>query len=380
MLARSALRTVHWTVLRARLTPLEIRNFGTPGEQIIWHLADDVRLADGEVSYLHRDHLASVRAISHATGSLGRMTSYTPFGVPTDQDYLPAVMDESKGFIGERYDDETGLSYLNARYYDPLLGRFIQPDWFEVTEPGVGTNRYAYSFNDPVNLSDRNGNQSKEPEETTEETEEECNLSCIVGSFFEWGSDPDGKIMEEAYNAADAGFVETLHDTEGMIDCWATAGCDPNERHRENRERARERQATSSAHGSTVPITVALGTVLIGGKQRLLRNAARGEKFERQVEQSLRDLGYTVTNRVTIRTSTGRKTVIDHVIFDPNSGKFGVVESKSGWFAGLRRGQRDLFRDIEAGRSVVPVGDNAAAAGLRTYEPMVFDPKLSSVV
>lgn len=35
---------------------------------------------------------------------------------------------------------------------------FIQPDWFDPTEPGVGTNRYSYSFNDPVNLSDPNGN------------------------------------------------------------------------------------------------------------------------------------------------------------------------------------------------------------------------------
>ena len=35
---------------------------------------------------------------------------------------------------------------------------FIQPDWFEPTEPGVGTNRYSYSANDPVNLMDPNGN------------------------------------------------------------------------------------------------------------------------------------------------------------------------------------------------------------------------------
>ncbi|MEJ2019329.1 MAG: hypothetical protein P8X51_13885 [Maritimibacter sp.] len=36
---------------------------------------------------------------------------------------------------------------------------FIQPDWFEVTKQGVGTNRYAYSFNDPVNGSDPSGNE-----------------------------------------------------------------------------------------------------------------------------------------------------------------------------------------------------------------------------
>lgn len=35
---------------------------------------------------------------------------------------------------------------------------FIQPDWFDPTKQGVGTNRYSYSFNDPVNLSDPNGN------------------------------------------------------------------------------------------------------------------------------------------------------------------------------------------------------------------------------
>ncbi|NEY90150.1 RHS repeat-associated core domain-containing protein [Rhodobacteraceae bacterium KMS-5] len=64
---------------------------------------------------------------------------------------------EDKGWIGERFDPETGLQYLNARYYDPELGMFLQPDWFEVTKPGVGTNRYAYSFGDPVNKMDPGG-------------------------------------------------------------------------------------------------------------------------------------------------------------------------------------------------------------------------------
>jgi hypothetical protein len=36
---------------------------------------------------------------------------------------------------------------------------FLQPDWWEVTKPGVGTNRYAYSFGDPVNKMDPGGNQ-----------------------------------------------------------------------------------------------------------------------------------------------------------------------------------------------------------------------------
>jgi hypothetical protein len=40
---------------------------------------------------------------------------------------------------------------------DPLYGRFISPDDWDPTLPGVGTKRYAYAENDPVNKADRNG-------------------------------------------------------------------------------------------------------------------------------------------------------------------------------------------------------------------------------
>jgi RHS repeat-associated protein len=65
---------------------------------------------------------------------------------------------ETKGWIGERYDADTGLQDLNARYYDPELSLFLQPDWFEVTKAGVGTNRFSYSANDTVNRVDPTGN------------------------------------------------------------------------------------------------------------------------------------------------------------------------------------------------------------------------------
>jgi hypothetical protein len=50
--------------------------------------------------------------------------------------------------------------YLNARYYDPALARFISPDDWDPTMAGVGTNRYAYSGNDPINKSDPSGHAS----------------------------------------------------------------------------------------------------------------------------------------------------------------------------------------------------------------------------
>src|SRR5258708_16069901 len=59
--------------------------------------------------------------------------------------------------MGERQDEDTGLIYLHARYYDPALGIFISPDPQDPYEPGVGTNSYAYGANDPVNSTDPNG-------------------------------------------------------------------------------------------------------------------------------------------------------------------------------------------------------------------------------
>ncbi|WP_425402314.1 RHS repeat-associated core domain-containing protein [Inquilinus limosus] len=40
------------------------------------------------------------------------------------------------------------------------MGRFISPDWWDPTQPGVGTNRYAYSGNDPINKSDPTGHET----------------------------------------------------------------------------------------------------------------------------------------------------------------------------------------------------------------------------
>ncbi|MER8409357.1 hypothetical protein NKH16_32760 [Mesorhizobium sp. M1307] len=46
---------------------------------------------------------------------------------------------------------------------DPVLGRFISPDDWDPIKPGVGTNRYAYAQNDPVNKSDANGHAEGNP-------------------------------------------------------------------------------------------------------------------------------------------------------------------------------------------------------------------------
>ncbi|WP_310221832.1 toxin TcdB middle/N-terminal domain-containing protein [Neorhizobium sp. 2083] len=101
----------------------------TPGAEVYtYYPHPDIKVvatAAGAISkyFLHRDHLSSVRLVTDAAGNVAEQTSYAAYGETTN----PA-MQTKKGYIGERFDVETGLMYLNARYYDPAFGRFIEKD------------------------------------------------------------------------------------------------------------------------------------------------------------------------------------------------------------------------------------------------------------
>ena len=61
-------------------------------------------------------------------------------------------------YRGYWYDTETGLYYLQSRYYDPQTGRFINADIMVSTGQGtLGSNMFAYCENDPVSRKDDNG-------------------------------------------------------------------------------------------------------------------------------------------------------------------------------------------------------------------------------
>lgn len=158
-------------------------------------------VTDGEVDYLHSDQLGSVIAITTVAGNRAEHRVYKPFGEIAHEDVSAPITTETKGFIGERFDACAGLQYLNARYYDPELGLFLQPDWFEVTMAGVGTNRYSYSFNDPVNKMDPNGN-NLDPgvQEPDEDKDDRIDESLIL--------DDNLVSNEEVVSCEDGGCVQ----------------------------------------------------------------------------------------------------------------------------------------------------------------------------
>ena len=66
-------------------------------------------------------------------------------------------------YRGYYYDAETGFYWLQSRYYDPEVGRFLNSDKViaGIGESIQGYNVFAYCFNNPINLSDPTGNWPK---------------------------------------------------------------------------------------------------------------------------------------------------------------------------------------------------------------------------
>ena len=99
----------------------------------------------------HHDHLRSVTGISTHTGEAAQQNAFTAFG---NQLRAAGAEVTSLRYTGREFDDETGLYYYRARFYDPLIGRFLQED--PIGFDG-GINLYAYVNNNPVNANDPSG-------------------------------------------------------------------------------------------------------------------------------------------------------------------------------------------------------------------------------
>jgi RHS repeat-associated protein len=89
----------------------------------------------------------------------------------------PAYSPTERGYTGQRLDLSTDLMYYEARYYDPLLARFVQADTI-VPEAGSsqGLNRYSYSSNRPTTIFDPTGHCPQPAVEFTY-----VNVICLAG-------------------------------------------------------------------------------------------------------------------------------------------------------------------------------------------------------
>ena len=111
-----------------------------------------------DTEYFYRKNLqGDVIGIVDAAGSSAAKYTYDAWGNILSATDTMANVNPIR-YRGYYYDTETGLYYLQSRYYDPEVGRFINADAFASTGQGIlGANMFAYCGNEPVNGVDYTG-------------------------------------------------------------------------------------------------------------------------------------------------------------------------------------------------------------------------------
>ncbi len=102
---------------------------------------------NGTISYLVDDGLGSVSESLSSSGSVDGAQLFAPYGAVR---YSTGSFPGPQAFTGQRQDG-SGLSYFNARYYDPVAGQFISADTVQ------GPNRYGYVAGNPETATDPTG-------------------------------------------------------------------------------------------------------------------------------------------------------------------------------------------------------------------------------
>ena len=112
-----------------------------------------------------RDYLGNITHIATLNGTLVAEYSYDPWGRLRDPETLEiyAAGEEpelflGRGFTGHEHLTWFGLINMNARLYDPLLGRFLSPDpYVQAPDFTQNFNRYSYALNNPLKYTDESG-------------------------------------------------------------------------------------------------------------------------------------------------------------------------------------------------------------------------------
>ena len=100
--------------------------------------------------YYHPDHLGSSSYITNLDGEVVQHIEYVPFGEVFIEE-RNNIWNTPYLFNAKEFDEETGLYYYGARYYDPRVSLWISTDILE--EKNYGNSSYAYTYN-PITFID----------------------------------------------------------------------------------------------------------------------------------------------------------------------------------------------------------------------------------
>jgi len=142
------------------------------------------------------DHLGSVAVVTDGAGAVVQRLSYDAWGRrrrPNGTEVYAGTnlaAPTSRGYTNHEHIDDIGLINMNARLYDPEIGRFLSPDSIV---PNVfrsqSLNRYSYVYNNPVTYTDPTGHCAELNSCAVEIVVKYVLPSALFGGWF--GSDSD---------------------------------------------------------------------------------------------------------------------------------------------------------------------------------------------
>src|SRR5712672_682390 len=112
-------------------------------------LASGVATGTAKTRYVHPDHLGSTNVVTDENDNLVQTLDYYPYGATRVS--VSTSTNEKRKYI-DQFSDDSGLSYLNARYYNPTQGQFLSQDpvfWGDPKQQNLqdpqSINTYSYA-------------------------------------------------------------------------------------------------------------------------------------------------------------------------------------------------------------------------------------------
>jgi len=309
--------------------------------------------------YYHQDNLNSSSVLSSggSTGSQIEVDSYYPFG-RIETNSPQANFQISRRFTGQVFDAESGLYYYNFRYYDPELGRFIQPDdrLPDLSNPQT-YNRYSYCENDPLTYNDPTGHGvgavAADAMFNTETLKSSYQLMTMHDTFANKLWEVPTATVGMAAGTADAAFNVLTLGGKGLVEGGVKEGVKAGVKQlaKEEVEKGTEKAVEKVAKGGVEAVN-------------------KGKEGVAKSEAAAAERGDAVRGKeVTFELPSGGRTRAD-IVTESKGGNLDIVEAKNGPSAKLTPRQTEAQEAVQQGQSLTPRGANAQAAGLAPGKPV----------